>query len=281
MQLARLVRPHRAHLSGKLDEAALALRIEASLSKRDILEQYLNRAPFGAGVRGVDAASRFWFDKPPGELSLAEAATLAAIPRGPAVYAIDQHPERVLRRRDRVLDRMVAAGWIVARRGERAKREPLVRAGPGRGASARRTSCRRWRTGDASLWPAGSGASPRAAGAERVETTIAGDLQREVELAAREQMRVRWRSRHVTAAAVVVLDNATGDVLAYVGSPDFDDAARGGQNDGVRARRQPGSTLKPFVYGLADGEARVDGGDACCPTSSCAWPSPDGVVRAR
>ncbi|HEY6461166.1 MAG TPA: transglycosylase domain-containing protein, partial [Polyangiaceae bacterium] len=70
MQLARLVKPHRRNFPGKLDEAALALRIEASLSKDAILTQYLNRAPFGAGVRGVDAASRFWFGKSPAELSL-------------------------------------------------------------------------------------------------------------------------------------------------------------------------------------------------------------------
>jgi penicillin-binding protein 1C len=248
MQLARLVRPHRRTLFGKFDEAALALRIEASLSKHDILEQYLNRAPFGAGVRGVDAASRFWFDKPPAELSLAEAATLAAIPRGPAVYAIDRHPERVIKRRDRILDRMVASGWTTPDAAERAKREPLV-ARAGKGSFGAPHLVQALSEGATELWPAAMGASPRAMGAERVETTLAGDLQREIELAAREQM-ASLAGRHVSAAAVVVLENDTGDVLAYVGSPDFEDA-RGGQNDGARARRQPGSTLKPFVYGLA------------------------------
>jgi penicillin-binding protein 1C len=248
MQLARLVRPHRRNLLGKLDEMALALRIEASLSKEAILEQYVDRAPFGAGVRGVDAASRFWFDKPPGELSLAEAATLAAIPRGPAVYAIGRHPERVLRRRDRILDRMVAAGWASRDAAERAKKEPLV-ARAGKGSFGAPHLVQALASGTPELWPAELGASPRAMGAERVETTVAGDLQREIELGAREQM-ASLAGRHVSAASVVVLDNETGEVLAYVGSPDFDDP-RGGQSDGARARRQPGSTLKPFVYGLA------------------------------
>jgi penicillin-binding protein 1C len=249
MQLARLVRPHPRNLAGKFFEAALALRIEASLTKQAILVQYANRAPFGGGVRGLDAASRFWFDKPPRALSLAEAATLAAIPRGPAVYSIDKHPDRVLRRRDRVLDRMQAAGWISSERCGLAKREPLgARAGKG-GAGAPHL-VQALAMGDATLWPAALGASPKAAAAERVETTLASDLQREVELAAKAELAV-LAAKKVTNAAVVVVDNATGDVLAYVGSADFADDAHGGQNDGVRARRQPGSTLKPFVYGLA------------------------------
>jgi penicillin-binding protein 1C len=248
MQLARLVRPHPRTLAGKFDEAALALRIEVSLSKQEILEEYLDRAPFGAGVRGVDAASRFWFDKSPGELSLAEAATLAAVPRGPAVYAMDRHPERVVRRRDRILDRMVAAGWATREAAERAKREPLVTR-EGKGSFGAPHLVQAVASGAAPLWPGELGVAPRAAGAERVETTIAVPLQREVELAARELI-APLAGRHVGAAAVVVLDNASGEVLAYVGSPDFADP-RGGQNDGVLAARQPGSTLKPFVYGLA------------------------------
>ena len=249
MQLARLVRPHPRNLLRKIDEAAFALRIEASLSKRDILEQYVNRAPFGAGVRGLDAASRFWFDKAPRDLSLAEAATLAAIPRGPAVYAIDRHPERVVRRRDRILERMRQASWISSAEAERAEREPLV---PrlGKGGFGAPHLVEGLRAGDSPLWPRELGDTPVTASAERVETTIDGDLQREIELAVRDQV-ATLATKHVTAASVVVLDNASGDVLAYVGSPDFGDDARGGQNDGVRALRQPGSTLKPFVYGLA------------------------------
>jgi penicillin-binding protein 1C len=242
MQLARLVRPHARTPRGKFDEAALALRIEASLSKKQILEQYLNRAPFGAGVRGIDAASRYWLDKPPRDLSVAEAAALAAIPRGPAVYSMTKHPERVLRRRDRILDRMVAAGWIDRDTWARAKAEPLaVRAGKGSFGAPHFVQA----VADGVF-----GAEAALANDGVVLTTIDSELESEVETAARATIEP-LASRHVTAASVVVLDNASGDVLAYVGSLDFDDAAHGGQNDGVRARRQPGSTLKPFVYGLA------------------------------
>ena len=239
MQLARMVKPHRRNALGKFMEMALALRIEASLSKREILESYLNRAPFGEGLRGIGAASGYYFDKPPKELSLAEAAALAAIPRGPAVYAMRAHPERVVRRRDRILDRMRDAGYATPEEVTRAKAEPLVvRAAKGSfGAPQFIVALREGAFGDA---PTG----------RDVTTTVSRDLQREAELLVQATLRP-LASRHVSDASVVVLDNESGEILAYVGSPDFNDEAHGGQNDGVRAKRQPGSTLKPFVYALA------------------------------
>jgi penicillin-binding protein 1C len=251
MQLARLVHPAPRTLMGKLTQMRVALRIEASLSKRRILEEYLNRAPFGPAVRGIDAASHLYFDKPPAELSYAESAALAAIPRGPAVYTMAAHPERVVRRRDRILDRMLAAGAITDETHDRAKSEPLgtwvTRGSSGAPHLVAALSGGGLGVGDAA--DVGSIAWARREHVETVTTTIDRDLQREAEFAVRAALRplAKW---HVTAASVVVLDNASGDVLAYVGSPDFTDQ-HAGQTDGVRARRQPGSTLKPFVYGLA------------------------------
>lgn len=244
MQLARLTRPHRRSFVGKVGEAAMALRIEASLSKRTILEEYVNRAPFGDGVRGVDAASRYYFDKPPKALSLGEAATLAGIPRGPAVYDVRKHPDRVLRRRDRVLGRMLEAGFITRDEHDRAVREPLT------------PQLRRGSFGAPHLVAAlhEGTASPHVPPlthvASGVRTTIQADLQSEAEHVVAATLR-GLADRHVTAASVVVLDNDSGDVLAWVGSPRWDDERNLGHNDGVRARRQPGSALKPFVYGLA------------------------------
>jgi penicillin-binding protein 1C len=244
MQLARLVRPHRRNALGKLGEMALAIRIERSLSKRRVLEEYVNRAPFGPSLRGLDAASRYYFDKRPSQLSLAEAATLAAIPRGPDLYAPEKHPDLVLRRRDRVLERMFSAGFIDREARDRALAEPLAVQGT-------RGSFGAPHLVDALLGGRIDGAldvaAPRPA---RVTTTIARAVQAEAEVATLAMLKPLAK-RHVTAASVVVIDNATGEVLAYVGSPDFRDAEHGGQNDGARAKRQPGSTLKPFVYGLA------------------------------
>ncbi len=238
MQLARIVRPHPRTVRGKLGEAALALRIEASLSKRQVLEEYLNRVPFGDGVRGIDAAARRYFDKPPANLSPAEAAALAAVPRGPEVYALTKHQDRALRRRDRILGRMRGQGWISTEEYGRALAEPL------------QLHLERGTFGAPHFVQALYDGKLGAAIQGDVTTTIARDLQREAEHATRSLLRPLAKP-HVTAASVVVVENATGDVLAYVGSPDFYDDAHLGQNDGTRAKRQPGSILKPFVYGLA------------------------------
>ncbi len=243
-QLGRVVAPHPRTFGGKLREIALALRIEASLSKRAILEQYLNRAPFGPGLRGVEAAARFYFDKPARDLSLAEAAALASLPRGPSLYDPKKGVDRLRRRRDRVLGRLASSGAVPAGEVARAQAEPLVLAarGAGLGAPHLVQAILAGTVDDA--------AGPLRGRAAIVETTVDRGLQREVEVLTEATVR-GLAARHVSAAAVVVIENATGDVLAYVGSPDAEDAARLGANDGVVAARQPGSALKPFVYGLA------------------------------
>lgn len=243
-QLARLVVPRPRTFAGKFREMALALRIEWSLSKDEILEQYLNRAPFGPNLRGIEAASRFYFDKPTGELSLAEAAALASMPRGPSLYDPRRGTERLRRRRDRVLGRMQAAGLATADEVERARREPIVVSEAGGGLAVPHFARALL---DGRLDPALGSLAGRTS---EIRTTLDAHLQREVEAAARAAVR-GLAKRHVGAASVVVVDNATGDLLAYVGSPDVEDAAHLGQNDGVLAARQPGSSLKPFLYELA------------------------------
>jgi penicillin-binding protein 1C len=245
-QLARNLVPRPRTIPGKFLEMALAVRIEASLSKRAILEQYMNQVAFGPGLRGIEAASRFYFDKPPRDLSLAEAAALAGIPRGPSLYDPRKGKDRLLRRRDRILDRMLKAGAASPEDVLRAKAEPLELAprGGGLGAPHLTYAVLSGALSPASLEP------PLRGRAASISLTIDRGLQRELEVLAQSTVR-DLASRRVTAASLVVLDNATGEILAYVGSPDIEDAANLGHNDGVLALRQPGSTLKPFLYGLA------------------------------
>ncbi|WP_437994953.1 penicillin-binding protein 1C [Sorangium sp. So ce185] len=252
-QLARALVPRPRTVRGKLGEMALALRIEASLSKREILEQYLNRVAFGPGLRGVEAASRFYFDKPTADLSLAEAAALASMPRGPALYDPRRGAGPLERRRNRVLDRMLAAGLAGEAEVARARAEPIALAPKGSGLGAPHLV--RAVLGGA-LGPGagaeagGAGAAPLRGRASSITLTIDRGLQREIEVLAQQTVR-GLSDRDVGAAAVVVLENATGEILAYVGSHDIEDAAGLGHNDGVLALRQPGSALKPFVYELA------------------------------
>lgn len=246
MQLARIVRPHPRTLLGKIGEALLALRIEASLDKDRIVTEYANRAPFGPGVRGVRAASLAYFDKEPAALSVAEAALLASLPRGPSAYDPARHAARLHARRDVVLGRLRDFGLIDAEAARTALAEPpdtRVMARPGASAFHVATAVARGDFGPLS--------------GPVIATTIDRELQANVEAAVAAQVRALG-GRHVTAGAAIIVDHVTGEVLAYVGAPDPFDVRAGGFNDGVRARRQAGSTLKPFLYALAFDRGVID-----------------------
>lgn len=248
MQLARTVKPHPRNVLGKLGEMIVALRIEASLSKEQILEEYLNRVRFGRNLRGAAAASYAYFRKPANNLSVAEAAFIAGLPQRPSLYGLVKHRRAAEMRRNDIIERMRSMGAIDADTAARARAEPLRPSSlqPAFGAphlvqGLVSGALRRDQPGLVSAL-----AKPAA----ELRTTIDLTLQTEAETALAMSLN-DLRSKRATAGSVVVLDNATGDVLAYVGSPDFFDEARLGQNDGARALRQAGSTLKPFLYALA------------------------------
>jgi penicillin-binding protein 1C len=239
-QLARTVEHRPRSVAGKLREMALALRIEASLSKRQILEQYLSRVEFGPNLVGIEAASRHYFQKSAARLDLAEAAALVSLPRGPSLYDPERRPQLLERRRLRVLGRLGALGRASSKELVRAELTP-VRVTPSsllRGAE------------HLSFALAQRDALGSTERARSLTTTLDGELQREAEQIAVAALPAL--ERHGGGAlSLVVVDNASGDVLAYVGSPDYFDTPRLGANDGVAARRQPGSALKPFVYAAA------------------------------
>ncbi len=277
-QLARIAIGAPRTPLAKAEVIAVALRIELALSKDEILEQYLNRAPFGARVRGVEAASRRFFDKPAGELSLGEAATLAALPQSPA--RLDPRREegraRLLRRRDVILGRMEASGLAAADEVARARAEPLALAPRFLGIGAPHF-VRAVVAGGVD--PCAQGAvSPASDGVVTIETTLDPALQAAAVEATRRAV-AAVADRHATSASAVVLDNATGDVLAWVGSPGLTDSHLG-HNDGVLAKRQPGSALKPFVYQLAI-ERLGFSPATLLPDLELAFPAKDGVYRPR
>ncbi len=239
MQLARLNRglsPGPRTLGRKAREIWWALLIERHNDKDTILAEYLNRAPCGHLTEGFPAAARLYLHKAVGGLSAAEGAFLAGLPASPGALNPYKDPRPALARRSTILDKLYGQGFLTAGELERARREPLD-------LGVLRTPF------DAphfvSYLRRHFGPRPPAT----ITTTLDLDLQHRVEEVARATV-AEYRRQGLSQAAVVVLSLPERQVLAWVGSADFWDA-RGGQNDGVTALRQPGSALKPFIYATA------------------------------
>lgn len=232
-QVIRLVEPRRRTLPTKLIEALRAVQMERRLDKREILAQYLDRAPFGGNIVGIEAAARRYFGKGAAELCLAEAALLAGLPQSPSRLRPDRHPVRARQRQAYVLERMEACGYITPRERLEAAAVALDPR-PGRYPFRAPHFC------DLIGVPARPGPG------SVVQTTLEADLQQMVESTLRRHL----PSHVVDAGAVVVLDVKTGAVRALAGSPDYA-GPRAGQVNGAIARRAAGSTLKPFAYALA------------------------------
>ncbi|MBO6716919.1 MAG: penicillin-binding protein 1C [Rhizobiaceae bacterium] len=241
MQLARLMEPRESRsVAAKLKQMFRAWQIERRLSKDEILTRYLTLAPYGGNIEGVRAASLAWFGKEPRRLSVGEAALLVALPQSPEARRPDRHPEQARIARDRVLARMVDAGLMEEREADRAATVAIVPTGrhelPALAAHA----------ADAARL-----ADPAA---QSIELTIDRSVQQHLETVAAE---AAARLGDKVSVAMVMADARTGDILAEIGSADYFDAGRHGWIDLTRAVRSPGSTLKPFIYGLAFEEGLV------------------------
>jgi penicillin-binding protein 1C len=237
MQLARMLEPSPRTLPEKLKEIWLSWRLTAGMSKDEILQSYINRLPMGGNIYGVEAAARIYFGIPASDLNAAQASVLAAIPNDPNHLNPYDHWEALKRRQTYVLDRMTQDRYLSRAEADRAFQEELSLQPRQQGIIAA-PHFLFWLADQRSTQPA------------QVQTTIDFALQQFAE--AQVQQIIQTLAPHnVHHAAALVLDNRSGDVLAYVGSPDYFTDARNGRNDGVQALRQPGSTLKPFLYELA------------------------------
>lgn len=235
MQLARMAEPRQRTVGAKLAEALRALQLERRLSKRRLLELYLNLAPYGGNREGVGAASTFYFGKVPAQLSVGEMALLVALPRAPGRYDPTRDPAAARQARDRVLEQLAERGVLTAAEVEDARRQPLP---------TRRRSVP-FAAPHFARW-----AAAQLPGETRLLTTLDRRIQGAAEGAVARRL-PELEARGLTNAAVVVLELERRELVAMVGSADFFDAAAGGQINGALARRSPGSTLKPFLYALA------------------------------
>jgi penicillin-binding protein 1C len=237
MQVARLLEPRTSRtLAAKLRQMVRAIELERVLSKDEILTLYLELAPYGGNIEGIRAASLAYFGKEPRHLTLGQAALLVALPQSPELRRPDRWPEAAHIARDRVLDRFAATGKVPTDEIAGAKAEPVP--------TARRPM--------PLMAPhAADRAILETPAVHEIRLTIDAELQKKLEELARERAQNLAQTLGPDISlAIMVVDNATGDILARVGSPAYFDERRAGQIDMTQALRSPGSTLKPFIYGL-------------------------------
>jgi penicillin-binding protein 1C len=233
MQTARLLEPRPRVIASKLIEMGRAMQLEARIGKDAVLGIYLTLAPYGGNLEGVRAASLAYFGKEPAHLTEAQAALLVALPQSPETLRPDRFPAAAKAARDKVLARMLGAGMIdeATYRTALAEPSPSTRLPALNEAPHLALRLRLQSPGDL-----------------MVRTNIDADLQRRIEMMA---ARVQATLEPGAGVAALVVDNAERRVVAYLGSADFFDDRRFGQNDMVDAVRSPGSALKPFIYGMA------------------------------
>lgn len=243
MQLARLLEPRPRTIRSKAVEMLRAVQLELRLSKREILAAYLQFVPFGGGREGVEAAALAWFGHRPTALSAAEVATLLAVPQDPNRRAPGPGREAKLRAaRDAVARRLAARGALPHRPGESQEALLSVLLDTPVPATARPFPRQ---APHASI-----GARSAEPGRPRLRTTLDAGTQRLAERVA-EGAAADLRLRGIHNGAIVVIENATGEVRGQVGNLDFWDADHGGQIVAFDVPRSPGSALKPVIYAMA------------------------------
>jgi penicillin-binding protein 1C len=235
--LTRQTPGRRRGVTAKISEAVLALRLEHRFTKREILAMYLNLASYGNQLAGAERASRAYFDRSTEMLTPSQAAFLAGLPQRPSGFNPYRNLESAVARQQSVLRRMMQTQALTAAEYEQARQEQLALTRAENPFSAPHfVEMVLERFGE--VRPA------------RIETTLDRGLQADIAgiIKSRKELLAHHGASNV---AVVVLDNATADWLAWEGSGDYFDAANGGTINGPVVPRQPGSALKPFTYALA------------------------------
>lgn len=241
-----LLSPKRT-LNRKIKEAILAIELEILYSKEDILTMYLNEIPYGSNAYGIEAASRTYFNKGAKELTLSEAALLAALPRAPTYYSpYGTHTKELFSRRDYILDRMVDLKFIKKEEGEKAKEEKI--AFIPRRESIQAPHFVMWVR---EILAEKYGEKMVSGGGLKVTTTLDLEKQKLAQEVIDKWAPVNLKKAGAKNAALLSLDPKTGQILAMVGSKDYFDPAIDGNVNCTLALRQPGSAFKPIVYATA------------------------------
>jgi penicillin-binding protein 1C len=232
MQVARALEPKKRTYFNKLVEVFRAFQLEWKYSKDEIFQLYLNMVPYGGNIQGVKSASILYFSKNPDHLSLAEITALSIIPNRPSSLVMGKNNALIIKERNRWLRKFAADKVFTEKEIADALQEPLTAT---RGAVPQYIPQLAWKL--------------KKQGSATIKTHIRMSTQAKVEKLVLDYSRV-LRLKNIRNAAVVIIDNSSRQVITYVGSADFTDTTDGGQVNGAAAIRQPGSTLKPLLYGL-------------------------------
>jgi penicillin-binding protein 1C len=239
MQCARLLQPHNGGLKGKLLEAFRALKLEVHTTKRNLLSIWFSNIPFGRNVEGLSSASQLYFDCTPDCLSIEECAVLAVIPRSPSVYAPDKNPDKVF---DAVVQLLNRTEYEYSKH-----RIKLAILGAADNCVHR---IRTFRAPQFCNYVEKNIEQSKLTDGSKIITTLNSEMQNYLEGLIKVKVE-QSASHRISAGAGLAVDSKTGAILAYIGSSDYYNEDAEGQNDGVLATNQPGSTLKPFLYELA------------------------------
>ena len=230
MQVARALEPRKRNILSKVIEMFRAFQLELKYSKDEILQLYLNLVPYGGNIEGVKAASLLYFKKNPDHLSLAEITALSIIPNRPSSLVMGRNNDLIIQERNRWLKKFAIGKVFTEKEIEDALAEPLT---------AER--------GTVPHYIPHLAYKLKQLGNNAIRTTIDLNSQLKTEKLVEDYVR-SLRLRNIKNAAVIIINNQTHQAITYIGSADFNDTTDGGQVNGADAIREPGSTLKPFLY---------------------------------
>lgn len=235
MQVARMLEPKERTYGNKIKEMFRAIQLELKYSKKEILQLYLNLVPFGSNIEGVKSASVIYFGKIPNHLSIGEIASLSIIPNRPVSLRLGINNDMITLERNIWLNRYLQHSLFDSLSIQNALQEPLVAY---RREIPKLASHLAYRLKNS--YP----------GKDIIKTCLNPSTQYKCEnIVGQYSKRIYFKN--IKNAIALVVDNKSRNILAYVGSADFNNNEDGGQVDGIRAVRSPGSTLKPLLYGLA------------------------------
>ena len=240
MQVVKLVNPKKRTYINKFIEIIHSIKVDFILDKDTILKLYLNNAPYGGNIIGYETASKMYFKKDPKNLSWAECALLAVLPNSPGAINVLKNREKLIVKRNWLLDKLHNKGLISSEQITLSKKEPI----PDEKFYFERVA------------PHLSRRLNNIKEDKIIKTTIDYDLQKKMQDVVKSYINFTL-TEGITNTSMLIVENKTRDVKVYIGSQDFFDMDNEGQVDGVKAKRAAGSILKPFLYGLSIDEGLI------------------------